>query len=188
MEPSARRSTPPWSSTTSLPKRAGQRRQPAKKVRGHRAQGGPHRSSARRAWPVSGARGFCHWRCRRSMRHADHGSRCSAAVTVFRSSNAIVSGPTPPGTGVSAPATSATSGCTSPTTTAPRLLEVAHAVASAQGRARRLRSGSVTRLIPTSMTVAPGLTYSGRTKAVRPTAATRMSACRVIAGRSAVLE
>ena len=38
-----------------------------------------------------------------------------AAVTVFLSSMAIVSGPTPPGTGDSAPATSATSGWTSPT-------------------------------------------------------------------------
>ena len=33
---------------------------------------------------------------------------------------AIVSGPTPPGTGVSAPAVLATSGCTSPTSTEPR--------------------------------------------------------------------
>ena len=41
--------------------------------------------------------------------------RSCAAVSVFFSSIAIVSGPTPPGTGVSAPATSATSGCTSPT-------------------------------------------------------------------------
>ena len=32
----------------------------------------------------------------------------------------MVRGPTPPGTGVSAPATSATAGCTSPTTTDPR--------------------------------------------------------------------
>ena len=40
----------------------------------------------------------------------------AAAFTVFAISIAIVSGPTPPGTGVSAPATSATDGsCTSPT-------------------------------------------------------------------------
>ena len=44
--------------------------------------------------------------------------RC-AAVRVFFISIAMVSGPTPPGTGVSAPATSATAGCTSPTATEP---------------------------------------------------------------------
>src|SRR5712691_13336003 len=42
-----------------------------------------------------------------------------AALTVFAISIAIVSGPTPPGTGVMAPAISATSGCTSPTRTDP---------------------------------------------------------------------
>src|SRR5439155_25211600 len=46
--------------------------------------------------------------------------RSSAARTVFFRSIATVSGPTPPGTGVSAPASSATAGCTSPTTTEPR--------------------------------------------------------------------
>ena len=67
-----------------------------------------------------------------SMRIADAAERQAArtgpptalqprcAVSVFLSSIAIVSGPTPPGTGVSAPATSATAGCTSPTTSAPR--------------------------------------------------------------------
>ena len=55
----------------------------------------------------------------RSMAHAP-GSRDWAAATVFLRSIAIVSGPTPPGTGVSAPATSATPGCTSPTTMDPR--------------------------------------------------------------------
>ena len=43
-----------------------------------------------------------------------------AAVTVFRNSIAIVSGPTPPGTGLKAPATCSTSGCTSPMVIAPR--------------------------------------------------------------------
>src|SRR5207249_5544293 len=44
--------------------------------------------------------------------------RTPAARTVFFMSIAIVSGPTPPGTGVSAPATSRTDGaCTSPTST-----------------------------------------------------------------------
>src|SRR5262245_12138943 len=45
-----------------------------------------------------------------------HPARRYPAVTVFLSSIAIVNGPTPPGTGDSAPATSPTSGCTSPTT------------------------------------------------------------------------
>src|ERR1700722_15483171 len=40
--------------------------------------------------------------------------RIFAAFTVLNINMAMVSGPTPPGTGVSAPATSATSGCTSP--------------------------------------------------------------------------
>ena len=44
----------------------------------------------------------------RSMTSRAHPRR--AAATVFFSSIAIVSGPTPPGTGVSAPATSATVG------------------------------------------------------------------------------
>jgi len=45
-------------------------------------------------------------------------ARRPAAFTVFFMSIAIVSGPTPPGTGVSAPATSRTDGaCTSPTRT-----------------------------------------------------------------------
>jgi hypothetical protein len=51
--------------------------------------------------------------------------RSSAALTVFAISIAIVSGPTPPGTGVKAPAFSATSGCTSPTSTEPFLLNTA---------------------------------------------------------------
>src|SRR5581483_161545 len=65
--------------------------------------------------------------------YAEH-RRCSAARTVLAISIAIVSGPTPPGTGVNAPATSLTSsGFTSPT---------------------NLPSGL--RFMPTSMTVAPG--------------------------------
>src|SRR5579872_1725995 len=60
---------------------------------------------------------------------------CSAAVTVFAISIAIVSGPTPPGTGVYAPASSsAASRSTSPTSPLP----------------------SAARFWPTSITVAPG--------------------------------
>ena len=44
---------------------------------------------------------------------------------MFLRSIAIVSGPTPPGTGDSAPATLATSGCTSPTTMEPLAAELA---------------------------------------------------------------
>lgn len=92
--------------------------------------------------------------------------RATAAVTVFSSKQAIVIGPTPPGTGVIAPATDKTSSyATSPTS--------------------RL-SGK--RLIPTSITVAPGETQSPRTISARPTAATRMSARRHSAGKSRVLE
>ena len=43
-------------------------------------------------------------------------ARSRAAARVLDMSMPMVSGPTPPGTGVMAPATSATSGCTSPTT------------------------------------------------------------------------
>src|SRR5260221_467282 len=71
----------------------------------------------------------------------------------------MVMGPTPPGTGVIAPATAAASPkLTSPTS-------------------RNLPSRS-TRLMPTSITDAPGLTQSPRTISARPTAATRMSARR----------
>src|SRR6185312_8762455 len=45
--------------------------------------------------------------------------RILAAFTVFDINMAMVSGPTPPGTGVMAPATSATRGCTSPTSVEP---------------------------------------------------------------------
>ena len=72
----------------------------------------------------------------------------------------MVIGPTPPGTGEIAPATSATSAnATSPTM-------------------RERPPAGVTRLTPTSMTVAPGLTQSRRTISGRPTAANKRSARR----------
>ena len=52
----------------------------------------------------------------------------------------------------------------------------------------RGNAGSVTRFMPTSITVAPGLTKSFVTSPARPTAATRMSAWRQTAGRSGVRE
>src|SRR5919201_4734270 len=64
--------------------------------------------------------------------------RRSSARKVFRTSMARVIGPTPPGFGVSQPATSATAGSTSPA------------------------SLPSTRLTPTSITAAPGFTISGR--------------------------
>src|SRR5688572_385113 len=56
---------------------------------------------------------------RNATGESDLQRRNSAALMVFAISIAMVSGPTPPGTGVRAPATSPTSGCTSPTSTEP---------------------------------------------------------------------
>src|SRR5579864_4770069 len=76
-----------------------------------------------------------------------------AARSVFTSRQVTVFGPTPPGTGVIAPATSRASlNATSPTS-------------------RVLPSAAGTRLMPTSMTVAPGLIQSPRTISGLPTAA-----------------
>src|SRR5690606_31797760 len=91
------------------------------------------------------------------QRDADHAALASAAVTVLTSSCAIVSGPTPPGTGVSAPATSATAGWTSPTTMEPRASNAARRGEPA-GNSRSTAARSVSRLMPTSITVAPGFT------------------------------
>ena len=88
------------------------------------------------------------------------------------SSIAIVIGPTPPGTGVISDATSLTSSnFTSPTMRYPRG-----------------RDASVTRLMPTSITTAPGFTMSAVTISGLPMAAIRMSARRVCAARSLVRE
>ena len=85
---------------------------------------------------------------------------------MLRSKQAIVIGPTPPGTGVIAPATARTAvKSTSPTT--------------------RLRpSASAIGLMPTSITVAPGLTQSAPTIFGWPVAAIRMSARRQISAAS----
>ncbi len=90
----------------------------------------------------------------------------SAALSVFFISIAIVIGPTPPGTGVIAPATfSALSNSTSPT----RVL------------------GAI-RFMPTSITTAPGFIISPVIKLAIPTAATRISAFFVFDLRSFVFE
>src|SRR3546814_2218408 len=82
----------------------------------------------------------------------------------------MVIGPTPPGTGVMAPATAAASAkATSPTSR----------VLPPPGTSE----GTSTRLMPTSITVAPGFTQLPFTISGRPTAATRMSAPRQTAGR-----
>src|SRR6185503_14093926 len=93
------------------------------------------------------------------------GKACaSAAWTVLTISMATVIGPTPPGTGEIAPATSDTSSnFTSPI------------------------SPSGVRCTPTSSTVAPGLIMSAVTRCGTPAAATTMSARRVAAFRSFVL-
>jgi hypothetical protein len=67
----------------------------------------------------------------RSIRPAQRDVAC----TTCRNSRAVVTGPTPPGTGVSAPATAATAGSTSPASVP-----------------------SLVTLVPTSMTIAPGET------------------------------
>src|SRR6478672_6900718 len=86
----------------------------------------------------------------------------SAASTMLVSSSARVIGPTPPGLGLTHPATSATSRATSPAI---------------------LPS---TRLTPTSRTAAPGLTMSLVTMPGTPAAAMTMSAWRTSAARSLV--
>src|SRR5436190_459015 len=88
-----------------------------------------------------------------------------AAFTVLRSRQAIVIGPTPPGTGVIADATSETS-----------------------SKATSPERPSSRRFVPTSITIAPGLTQSAFTIRARPTAAIRTSARRQTPGRSRVRE
>src|SRR5690606_12082113 len=93
-----------------------------------------------------------------------------AAFTVLTSRQAMVMGPTPPGTGVMAAAFSATSQkATSPTSLV-------------------LPSPASRRLMPTSITTAPSFTQEPFTISGLPTAATRISAVRHSAGRSRVLE
>src|ERR1700722_16419768 len=80
-----------------------------------------------------------------------------AARTVFAIRMAMVIRPTPPGTGVIAPATAAASALAAPRTRrVPGLRDV-------------WRSTEVTRLMPTSITIAPGLTQSPRAISGWPT-------------------
>ena len=89
-----------------------------------------------------------------------------AACSVLESSIAIVIGPTPPGTGRD---------------------RAGDLAARARSRRRRRVPSSV-RLMPTSITTAPGLTISAVTKRGRPMAATRTSARRAPRRRSRVRE
>jgi hypothetical protein len=77
----------------------------------------------------------------------------------------VVTGPTPPGTGLNPPATPATAGSTSPAI-----------------------PPSAVALMPTSITVAPTATYPGPINPGRPAATTRTSASRVTDARSTVRE
>src|SRR5215472_7568165 len=87
--------------------------------------------------------------------------RRSAEATVFDISMAMVSGPTPPGTGVYADARSAMAiGSTSPTSTLP----FASKAASFSRESRKTRATSsrfASRLMPTSITTAPSRMKSG---------------------------
>src|SRR5256885_1932287 len=90
----------------------------------------------------------------------------SADITVFSSNIAIVMGPTPPGTGV-----------------------IHDAVPSQLWKSTSPVSlPSASRLMPTSMTTAPGFTMLAVTRLGLPAATTRTSAWPVIAPKSGVLE
>src|SRR5262249_6472928 len=89
-------------------------------------------------------------------------SRRRAAVTVFFSSIAIVNGPTPPGTGVRAPATSSTLGCTSPITREPRFSKAVRRLCPGSNHSA-ISAASLTGVVPTSTTVLPGFTKSAVT-------------------------
>jgi len=88
-----------------------------------------------------------------------------AASIVLTISMVTVIGPTPPGTGVIAEATSATAA----KSTSPHSLP------------------AVSRFIPTSITTAPGFTIPAVSMLRRPTAATTTSARRVCSARSGVM-
>src|SRR5579871_2424538 len=97
------------------------------------------------------------------------------ASTVFAMSIAMVNGPTPPGTGVIAPATSATLGSTSPTSVEPfSENDFSRAALPAKNFSNSARC--VILLVPTSITAAPGFTKSLVTSPALPIAAIRISA------------
>mmetsp|Transcript_5402 Transcript_5402/g.18683 ORF Transcript_5402/g.18683 Transcript_5402/m.18683 type:complete len:231 (-) Transcript_5402:610-1302(-) len=114
-----------------------------------------------------------------------------AAWRQLSRSAATVIGPTPPGTGVTAPARAATSSkATSPMTTYSSFSDSSLGSIAArreeEGEGMLLEPLAATgkALMPTSMTTAPGLIQLARTISGRPTAATTTSASRVTLSRS----
>src|SRR5215470_4040463 len=101
--------------------------------------------------PASSIRSAAHYGPHCGHPQTGAGQDCrSARLTTFASNIALVIGPTPPGIFARWPATSATSGCTSP------------------------ESPTSVLVMPTSSTAAPGLIMSAVTRAGFPAAATTM--------------
>src|SRR5450432_4560428 len=86
--------------------------------------------------------------------------RSRAAFTVLLISMVMVIGPTPPGTGVSAPATLAASGCTSPTSAEPLALNFSMRAGEFL-KSRSASAASGTRFVRPSITAGPGVMQSG---------------------------
>ena len=104
--------------------------------------------------PVSATFRICRDQAR-DMAAGLRASLASAATRVLFRSSAMVSGPTPPGTGVSAPRTVRHAGMHVSDDERPTLRE-GRAARRPGANSRSTSDGSVTRLVPTSTTVAPG--------------------------------
>ena len=141
--------------------RAHRRRAPAIAVAQHRGHGGFARSDP------AGEADAQHQGCDDAAAGARAPRRMRAAFTVLLISMAMVSGPTPPGTGVYAPATSTTSGMNVAHKNRALSRETIRASRETSRRCAPLRPRSVTTICPTSITVAPGRTKSGVTIAAR---------------------
>src|SRR5215471_21592545 len=124
---------------------------------------------------------FCHYRFSAGQsagesypQHLQNPRLRRHAFTVFTISMAMVNGPTPPGTGVIAPATSATCGSTSPISVEPfSANDFSRAASPAKNLSNSARD--VILLVPTSITTAPGFTNSLVIIPALPMAATTMS-------------
>ena len=125
---------------------------------------------------------------RSSRSSAASSRRLPAALSVFFSSIAIVSGPTPPGHGSARRPPQRLRDARRPTTVEPFAVELREPRTVGPERLDDACSRSVTRLMPTSTTVAPGLTKSGVTN---PAGRWRRPGCRRArdtAARSGVFE
>ena len=132
------------------------------------------------------ARSSCRWRSRRSApiahvtasaNHADRPRACSArGAACFASASRSSAGRRRRAPASARRRPRPTSGCTSPTSDGALRSNDCQSRVAFGGRATATTAASVTRLMPTSITVAPGLTKSRVTSPGRPTAATRMSA------------